>query len=56
MILAALRSQPFVCLSVLLNLGSVAWNLTNKNWGLAIYWMAAAVLTVVATWGRGWHG
>lgn len=55
-ILNAMRAQPFVCVIVCLYVGSIVWNLSNRDWGPALYWTSAAMISVTATWLMGWRG
>ena len=48
--------QPIAVASVGLNVASLVWSLANRQWGMAIYWLAAAMITTSATWFRHWHG
>lgn len=50
------RLHPIACASIALNLGSCAWYASHRQWGLLVYWAAAATITFAATFLRGWHG
>ena len=48
--------HPFPALLTLLDLCAVGWYMWARSWGFAVYWFAAALITVAATWLRGWGG
>ena len=53
-ILTALHQHPGTCAILALYAGNVAWYLYRNHWGLAVYWSAAATITIAATWLRDW--
>ena len=51
----AIMTHPVTCLSLTLNVANVIWCACTKQWGLSVYWAAAAQITFAATWLRGWE-
>ena len=44
------RAQLFPAALIVLNIGAAAMYGLDGDWRRAVYWTAAAVLTVVVTW------
>lgn len=55
MILDQLKLHAMTCMILTLYLANIVWYLFRNQWGLALYWAAASVITVSATWLRGWE-
>ena len=49
-----LYQHPVTCAILCLYVGNVVWYLAHGRAGLALYWMAAATITVSATWLTNW--
>jgi hypothetical protein len=45
----------FPCIILALYAGACARYLLARNYGSALYWFAAALITTAATWGREWR-
>lgn len=54
MITQAIREQPFSAGIVLAYIANIFWQLSHDRYGQALYWVAAATITVSATWLMGW--
>lgn len=55
MIIEAIKQQPFSAFIVVMYACNVAFNVSRGNWGPALYWTAASLITVSATWLMGWR-
>lgn len=51
----AIHQHPGTCAIVVLYSGNVCWYLSKEKWGPALYWVAAATITISATWLMGWE-
>ncbi len=49
-LLRHLSREPVTCITLLLYSSNVVWHLSQGQKGRAFYWLAAAQITVAATW------
>ena len=53
--LEQIKVHPMTCAILVLYTANVFWYIATRRLGLAFYWLAAAQITVAATWLREWR-